>query len=385
MLATTDSHQQLDQLLGSAIADFDIPDEVYEQIVDRYEDVAAWLSDYWPESSSDGVIYPQGSIRLGTVVQPINDHDEYDIDLVCRRELAKDSTTQVALKSDVGKALGLYVASGPDGSPTRDEGKRCWTLDYPSEPFHMDVLPALPNPEAAPNGILLTDRDLREWQWSNPIDYATWFHSRMRQEFAELREVLAKQMDVDDVPEWKIKTTLQRTVQALKRHRDFYFVDRPENRPASIIITTLAARAYTGGGAPYEVLVDVTGKMPDFIEVRDGMYWLPNPVQKEENFCDRWQTHPERSRAFLEWIAQAQVDFNDYGSDSGVDHVLEKFARNFGERPARRAGEAFGVNLARTRDAGQLGIAAGGLLGTTAGRSVPRHTFHGDAPKTRGS
>jgi hypothetical protein len=68
----------------------------------------------------------------------------------------------------------------------------------------------------------------------------------MEREFAETRSVLAKQMDVEEVPDWYVKTTLQRTVQALKRHRNIYFVDGPENRPASIIITTLAARAYCG-------------------------------------------------------------------------------------------------------------------------------------------
>src|SRR5262245_59583024 len=135
MLSTADRHQQLDHLLDSAIADFDIPGEVYEQIVRRYEDVGAVLASYWPETTSGGVIYPQGSIRLGTVVRPIDARGEYDIDLVCRRELAKESTTQLALKTDVGKALSRYVARPADGNPTLNEGKRCWTLEYPLEPF----------------------------------------------------------------------------------------------------------------------------------------------------------------------------------------------------------------------------------------------------------
>ena len=84
----------------------------------------------------------------------------------------------------------------------------------------MDVLPAIPNAEAAPNAIWLTDRDLRLWQPSNPIDYADWFHARMRQDFLREHEFLAKSMDVVDVPSWQVKTPLQRTVQALKRHRD---------------------------------------------------------------------------------------------------------------------------------------------------------------------
>lgn len=385
-MLTTDRNQQLDDLLGTSIASFDIPDDVYLLAVTRYEDLGAWLSDYWAASRPDGAVYPQGSFRLGTVVRPIGPRDEYDLDLVCRRDVTKESTTQVALKADVGNGLRLYVATGPDGSPTRSEGQRCWTLDYPREPFHMDVLPALPDLEATPNGIALTDRDLREWQRSNPIDYATWFHGTMTREFLELREVMAKRMDVADVPAWKVKTTLQRAVQALKRHRDIYFAEKPKDRPASIIITTLAGEAYTGGGTLYETLVDVTEKMPGLVEKRDGVYWVANPVQPEENFADRWRTHPGRDRFFFEWIAQAQSDFADIGSEFGVDRVLQKMARSFGEEPARRAGEVLGLGLSRTRDAGRLGMAAGtGMLVPAVQRPIPRHTFHGDAPTHRGS
>lgn len=377
---TTERSEQLDQLLGTSIADFDIPDEVYERSVARYEDVGAWLSEYWTESS-DGLVYPQGSFRLGTVVQPINPRDDYDIDLVCRRDLDEESTTQAELKLDVGKGLYLYVASGPDGNPTRAEGKRCWTLDWPRERFHMDVLPAIPDAEGVLNAILLTDKDLRQWQHSNPIDFASWFEGRMHEEFVQLREAIAKRMQVSDVPAWSVKTTLQRTVQALKRHRDLFFEETPKERPASIIITTLAAKAYAGGGSLYEVLVDVTKKMPGLVELRNGVYWIPNPVQPEENFADRWRTHPGRDRRFFEWMERAQSDFTDYGTELGVDRVLEKIARTFGQGPAKRAGETLGAGVSRAREAGRLGIGAStGLLGAATRRPVRPHTFHGDDP-----
>jgi hypothetical protein len=382
-MLTTDRNEQLDQVLGTSIAEFDIPDDVYQLAVARYEHVGAWLSEYWAGAPSDGLVYAQGSFRLGTVVRPIKPRDEYDIDLVCRRDIAKESTTQAALKLDVGKGLNLYVGSRPDGTPTRTEGKRCWTLNYPREPFHIDILPALPDPEGMANTILLTDKDLRQWQRSNPIDFASWFHGRMRSEFIRLREAeaIARRMDVADVPEWRVKTTLQRTVQALKRHRDLFFSETPKDRPASIILTTLAARAYTGGETLYEVLVDVTAKMPGLVERRNGVYWVANPVQPEENFADRWRIHPGRDRRFFEWLEQVQEDFSGYGAQLGLDRVLEKIARTLGEGPARRAGESVGASISRAREAGRLGIGAGtGLLGAPARRPAPQHTFHGDAP-----
>jgi hypothetical protein len=385
-MLTADSNTQLDDLLGFSIADFDIPDHVYQLAVARYEDLGAWLSDYWDASPEDGIVYPQGSFRLGTVVQPVNGTDEYDVDLVCRRDIAKPFTTQAALKADCGHGIAGYAASGPNGSPSRSEGKRCWTLNYWGESFHMDVLPAIPNTDDGGNSIWITDRDLRLWQPSNPIDYADWFHRRMRNELLRMREAVAKRMDVADVPAWRVKTTLQRTVQALKRHRDLYFADSPEDKPASIIITTLAAMAFTGGDALYEVLADVTAKMPGLVEVRNGVYWIANPVQPDENFADRWRNNPGRDQSFFRWMEQVQEDVTGYGSERGIDEVLSKIAKSFGERPSQRAGEYLGSGTARARETGMLGMAAGtGLLGVVSRptRPVPQHTFHGSLPGCR--
>ena len=204
----------------------------------------------------------------------------------------------------------------------------------------------------------------------------------MAREFAETRAVLAKQMDVEDVPAWYVKTMLQRTVQALKRHRDIYFADKPEDRPASIIITTLAARAYPGAGSLYEVLLNVTGMMPSLVERRDGVWWVENPVQPDENFADRWRRKPGSDQRFFEWIGRAKEDFAAVGAERGLDRVVTNLAKSFGQGPARRAGAKYGVELADARDRGRLGMAAKtGTLGAAVARPVPKHTFHGDAPE----
>lgn len=382
MMIASDPTVLVEQLVATSIADFDVPLDVYERAVVRYEALGNWLADHWVEHAAGGIVYPQGSIRLGTMVAPVTPGAEYDVDLVCRRDVKKESTTQKELKADVGAGVAAFVASSPDGTPTRSEGKRCWTLDYPGEPFHMDVLPAVPDVEAQPNGILLTDRELVHWQPSNPADFSGWFYAQMEREYREVREAFAKQMEVEDVPAWYVKTTLQRTVQALKRHRDLYFADAPEDRPASIIITTLAARAYTGSGSLYEVLVDVTKKMPMLVEHRDGVWWVANPVQPRENFADRWRSKPGSDERFFQWMHQAGVDFAALGEERGVDTVLTKIGKSFGEEPKRAAAAKFGIGMREAREAGRLGMAAGtGTLGavTTKSRPVRPHVFHGDA------
>jgi hypothetical protein len=106
-MLTTDRGAQLDEILDASISDFDIPAAVYERAVARYGQVGDWLSEYWTGSAGGGDVYPQGSFRLGTVVQPIDPRDDYDIDLVCRRDMSKESTTQELLKTDVERARPL--------------------------------------------------------------------------------------------------------------------------------------------------------------------------------------------------------------------------------------------------------------------------------------
>ena len=242
------------------------------------------------------------------------------------------------------------------------------------------MLPAIPDLEGGGDALLLTGKDLRAWQHSDPIGYADWFYRGMADEFARLRAEAAyakRAASVEDVPEWRVKTTLQRTVQALKRHRDIYFQRRPERRPASIIITTLAARSYPGGGSLSSVLVDVLTRMPRFVQERDGEWWVPNPVQPAENFADRWRKHPGLADSFFAWLSQARSDFASFATAPGVDGTLEAIARCLGDS-ASAAGATLGSGVAALSGAGQLGLSSSaGTLSPSPSRPAPRHTFYG--------
>lgn len=372
---------QLGQLLGDTIAALDISDEDFEAAEARYRALANYLCAYWGDTQAGGAVYPQGSMRLGTVIGLIHRNDEYDLDLVCRRDLSTESVTQAALKADVGFGLELFVKSEPEESiDLDDEGKRCWTLKDRGRPFHLDILPALPDVEAEPNGIVLTDTELDTWQRSNPIDFAAWFHEVMRTEWLRKAASIAenKRMDVANVPHWKVKTTLQRTVQALKRHRDLFFADDLHNRTASVVITTLAALAYTPSGSLYEVLQDITAKMPYLVQMEGDVYTVRNPVQPRENFADRWRNAPERAERFFQWMERAQADFAAIGAQRGVDRILEKAAGAFGPRAAQRAEEVFGTGLREARRTGAVGFTSGtATLVSGASRRIRPHTFHG--------
>jgi hypothetical protein len=285
MTQSISSYARLDaaassNLLSKIADELDISTELYEAATIEYEQVGLWLSEdengigrYAPE------IYPQGSFRLGTVVKPINPDCDYDIDLVCHLDIKKESTTQNDLKQMVGKRLRQNPKLAQRLSPSR----RCWNLTYPKQ-FHLDVLPAITNVEQLPSGILLTDKELVHWQKSNPRAYAEWFRLAIEKQFNDARARLAKALNasIEDIPDWRVKTPLQRAIQLLKRHRDIHFSNDPDNRPASIIITTLAAQAYQGQDNVYETLAEITARMSLFIENRNGRWWVENPVEPDD-------------------------------------------------------------------------------------------------------
>jgi hypothetical protein len=143
----------------------------------------------------------------------------------------------------------------------------------------------------------------------------------MKPQVIQFRDSLAKSlsMNVEDVPDWQVKTPLQRAIQILKRHRDVRFRDDQENRPVSIILTTLAARAYRGEGTVYDSLLRIVSDMPLFIENRNGRYWVQNPVEPGENFADKWNEKPERRDAFLKWLVDVKRDFTAAATTRTLD------------------------------------------------------------------
>ena len=354
--------KRFSQLLESIAKALDISDSHYEQAVRRYESIGEWLERdeskiacYNPET------YPQGSFALGIVTRPVLNVEEYDLDLVSELNLKKDEITQEGLKNLVGYEIRSYACANNMNSPAK-EGRRCWTLSYADgAQFHIDILPAIPDIESfkellesqgyplstwADSAIAITDKTLPnysyidpDWPRSNPKGYAAWFRSRMEIEFNVRHEFLAESMQarVDEVPEYRIKTPLQQSIQILKRHRDLMFVEDPDDKPISIIITTLAAHAYNNESDLLDALQNIIKGMPRYIRSNNGVTWIPNPVNPLENFADKWQEHPQREQNFYRWLQRVQQDLDKALKLADIPRVAESLKPCLGERVVNEA------------------------------------------------
>lgn len=419
---TTTARAQLSDLLEQVAKSLDIPADLHEEAVRKYEEVGHWLEEKDKENGRrEPQVYPQGSFRLGTVIRPISDRDEYDIDLVYERDLRKESTTQKQLKQEAGEHLRSFVEylnKSHREAPKLEEGSRCWTLDYPDQ-FHMDMLPAIPNDEGRAVGgdraetkILITDEGLHEWQHSNPIGYAEWFKEQMEVQFLEKRAALAREelratgailseemvkAAAEQVPEYKVKTPLQRAIQILKRHRDFHFQEDRDNRPASIILNTLAARAYSSEDTLVDALLNLVRRMPEHIKQRYEkgklVPWVPNPVNDDENFADRWQNedHPEREQKFRDWLKKVNDDLTAALLGGGIHKVINLLGMSLGQTIVTKAAADLGHGFRQQSQSGFLGMTTGtGAIATSEGASdsttpVRRHTFYGDDEENQDS
>jgi Second Messenger Oligonucleotide or Dinucleotide Synthetase domain len=357
-----------ESFLEEVAKSIDITPAQHDDAVAKYTSIGEWLDR--PESALDEYdpeIYPQGSFLIGTAIRPLDNREEFDIDLVCRLDAGKGDFSQKSLKAAVGAEIQSYAdAHAMAKDPV--EGRRCWTLIYSGGArFHMDILPAIPNEESyrllletagyflesgdtrvTGGAIAITDsehpnyhRIANEWPSSNPTGYAAWFKERMSgQLFERKRDFAASEQlvvaSVQDVPDHKVKTSLQRAIQLLKRHRDYFYRDDPEHKPISIIISTLAAKCYGNERRIVDALSLILKNMDQHIENRSGVAWVANPVNPAENFADKWEGEPKKTDCFFDWLEAARRDFGTYLRVSQFKQIPNELEEAFGSALVKR-------------------------------------------------
>lgn len=174
----------------------------------------------------------------------------------------------------------------------------------------------------------------------------------------------------------KDKTILQRIVQILKRHRDIMFKD-DEDKPISIIITTLAARAYKGETSLIEGLYNVINSMEKYISkdyYRDCL--VTNPVNEDENFADKWSIYPNRKNNFFRWLNKVKLDMDNIINSTGIQ-LKENVGRAFGREFSVKMFNLIAEQHKQCVNNGNVKIGATGVLGSLGCVLNAKNTFYG--------
>lgn len=387
------------ELLTYIVESLDITETQFKNLIKSYKAVGDYLAVDEELKLYHPVVSPQGSLRLGTIIQPINKDDDLDVDLVYRLIKKNPNWTQFILKNKVGlrlKSHGIY------SKMLDSEGRRCWTLKYrdnaesPKERYHMDILPCVADEEfdARLQNMLnsayqhdkidklsiritdnksfnyYTDPISENWLKSNPDGYALWFANRCKLNSQLSRRSL---QDIVPIERRAEKTILQRIVQLLKRHRDYMFKDEKEDKPISIIITTLAAQAYRGEDNLLIGLYNVVNNMT--LHKKNGVYCVENPVNPEENFADKWPTHPKRQENFLKWLSKVKEDLNLILSCKGIA-LQEQLSKVYGKEISAAAFSKVSDKIKNNSAA--LRVGATGVLGSIGKALNAANTFYGE-------
>ncbi len=354
------TQKQKNLILESMVETLELPDSAYEKAKKRYEDLGEWFGrEESTLKNNDPHIFPQGSFRLGTAIKPLDASEEYDLDLACnlRKGITQISHTQCNLKDMIGDELKSYrIARGVQSEV--DEKHRCWRLEYQDElNFHMDIVPCIPSNEVQMDSLfesmtaneidptlakpiselsisITDDRNENykyisdDWNISNPEGYAKWFEYNMTQSQGT---VTLEHAQVDDVPDFQHKTILQRVIQLLKRHRDSMFKNNDDSKPISVIITTLATKAYQGETDLELAVTNVLSSMHMY--VKDTKPRIANPVNNDEDFTDRWSmpayAYLDLEANFWNWIEQAKNDFAMIVSSDDKEFLSEQIEKRF--------------------------------------------------------
>ena len=396
---------ELNDLFQQIAEGLDITKTQYENLSTSYNAVGKYLEEDDTFKAYRPVVTPQGSLRLGTIIQPITEDGDIDVDLVFRLNGKSPIWTQKDIKQLVGKRLkehGTYR-----DMLDKEEGRRCWTLlyrqdsDNAKERYHMDILPSVTDLEFNQRyesirsreysqltvdqiAIRITDKknpdygqstDIAKWLKSNPDGYAIWFAHKCKSTTEKRENLFEAIMPIGKYV--KEKTILQRIVQILKRHRDIMFKD-DEDKPISIIITTLAATAYRGESSLLEGLVNIISSMESCItKDQNGNYYVGNPVNPKENFADKWPSHPKRKENFFKWLRQVKTDMNNIINATGPN-IRKNVGYAFGDDFSRKMFNLMAEQHKHSAINGGIKIGTTGVLGSVGKTINAKNTFFGE-------
>lgn len=295
------------EIIEKLLASIDISPTMEKNAHDRYESISKYLE----EQGLNCNFYPQGSFLLGTVVRPYKDGKDkiYDLDVISMIDKEKFDTNPNQTKNDVGE---LLKESGLYSEKLKEEDTHCWTLEYANVGdvgFTLDIVPSVVNDYSVydnyneatidQKSISITERisDGRyEWKQSNPIGFGDWFSQISNRHMSEsqiiqqrsrlLYELRGLYASAEEIPTYLYRSSLQRSVQLLKRIRDVYY-ERKTNqlyKPSTFLLTSLVASAveHEDNLSVDEIInVFINGYKKGTISIMHGVNII-NPIDSSE-------------------------------------------------------------------------------------------------------
>ncbi|EMY7101485.1 nucleotidyltransferase [Listeria monocytogenes] len=291
--------------------------------------------------------YPQGSFATKTAIRPYKNGREqsYDVDVICEVSIKKEDITPKILKERFRTAL-----KNSRYSEIFTEWDKCFTIEFKEQDgvnFSIDIIPSVSEDSKTLESLnIITEYPLlvkssiaipstfnsnNTWLTNNPKGYVAWFENEIQQfhsNYLLKRHNISNTDSIEDLPESELNNSLLTIIKILKRARDvFYYRRNTENKPSSIIITTIIgklAKNLNPTSNELDLLVQVieqlrqlknypvnmqatnmnkTGYAISDIISRDmGTWVLNNPTNGNDNLLNSWNEDKDKANDFFNWV-----------------------------------------------------------------------------------
>lgn len=322
-----------------------------DRAIDLYTNVCKSIEE---KSGLEISFYAQGSFATKTAIRPYkNGRDRaYDVDVICEVNVPKESISPKILKEYFRNAL-----KDSRYSDIFKEWDKCFTIEFTEQDgvdFSIDIIPSVPedygtvqlltgiteNPHLVKSSVAIPNTldGNDHWITNNPKGYVTWFDNEILQFHS--RYLLEKRdnsfsASIEELPEDEFNNNLLNIIKILKRTRDvFYYRRNSDNKPSSIIITTIIgklAKNLRPTSSELDLLkqviaqlqqlknyptnslskrMNVTGYAISDIITRDmGQWVLNNPANGKDNILNSWNEDETKAKDFFIWIDDLQNTF----------------------------------------------------------------------------
>jgi len=346
----------------------------------HYHAICEWLGQEGSELSAYSPdLYPQGSVALGTTVKPLMG-EEYDVDLVCELNINYRSVHDPVILLDM---IERRMRQSDLYKDKLKRKRRCLRVNYEHD-FHLDILPACPDQGTGQDCLVVPDREDKRWRASNPKGFVKWFKIKgaLRPAISFSKMAMDSAAPLPQPQTAEQKTTLQLSVQLIKRWRDVHYAENIESAPVSIVLTTLMGDKYQGIQSVSENIAFSTQAIIDAVPAQ-GRLIVVNPSHPQEDISERW-ADTEKYAAFVSGMKALRQQMVELASAQDMGRQSKLLQKMFGDVLTKKAYETQARSIQAARDSQKMGVArsATGIVSLAASSAlvspVPKNTFYGD-------
>ncbi len=246
---------------------------------------------------------PQGSYRQDTIIKPVTENNEFDVDaLFLLKEIV-----DLEPKDYISNLKALFKESERYENIVDSNGKtRCVTLNYAGD-FHMDIVPCIKQGES----YFIMNKNDNVLEQTDADGYAEWFEEK------------------NIITEGKLVTV----IKLIKYLRDI----KQNFSVKSVLITTLLGmQVYNDDDVSLysdipTALKTLINRLNNFLQSNTSTPIIINPVLSSENFNRHWDKYPGQYFNFKDKIKIYTEKINEALDKEELINSIKKLQEVFGD------------------------------------------------------